>query len=669
MGLRLPNLDYYTMLSGIGDSLANAYDKYQAPKLLAEAMASRGQDTPTSASAAILGGQPVPATSSSTPQPVTGGYSQPAVGNAPADQVQRARERMSYLVNEKGLSPTVAAGIVGNTWHESGGFFPKVVGDGGDSIGEPQFNKKGEQPAFLAFAAQNNRDPYDWKTQYDFVTSQLNGPYKGVLQKMTAAQSPADAALAFSTGYERPNPDAAYNDRRVKWANTALRLVGVEPSAAQASTVGSASGAVPPQNQVADASGVVVPTSVGASRGVNYSPEMIQRLMQNPYTKSIGAALMQAQIANMSGKPDFKQFGNTIYRQGPDGSLTPVGNIPKDPQLVDVPDGKGGTQKMWLRPGQSSGPTVGGVDTGKDIEAQRKFEFLQENAEKLGLPDPKSTDPVAQKYWRETAEKLVNPGGVTVNNIPAQAETKQAGEVGGAKGEVFSNYIKAYDGAHEKMNALNAMQNFINSNPNMYMGAGADSVLSAKKFAKGVGEALKIPGLDNIDVSSQEGVEKFGRQLAGAAAKTVGGARVTNFELEQFIKANPGLLTTREGNTRLINIMQQMAQREMALSNMAADFTDKNPGASLSGFRDQIKKYDEANPIKDVDGTILSGSAVKPTNGDTSQRAQLPQGYTAAKAVDEARKAMATPGLSQQQKDAIRTRLKSFGIDPARAGE
>ena len=41
MGLRLPNLDYYTMLSGIGDSPANAYDKHQAPKLLAEAMASR----------------------------------------------------------------------------------------------------------------------------------------------------------------------------------------------------------------------------------------------------------------------------------------------------------------------------------------------------------------------------------------------------------------------------------------------------------------------------------------------------------------------------------------------------------------------------------------------------------------------------------------------------
>ena len=63
-------------------------------------------------------------------------------------------------MNEKGLSPTVAAGIVGNTWHESGGFFPKVVGDGGDLIGEPQFNKKGEQPAFLAFCStNNNRDP------------------------------------------------------------------------------------------------------------------------------------------------------------------------------------------------------------------------------------------------------------------------------------------------------------------------------------------------------------------------------------------------------------------------------------------------------------------------------------------------------------------------------
>jgi len=656
MGFRLPNLDYYTMLSGIGDSLSNAYDKYQAPKLL-EQVLSQGQNTPA-LPAAPNGGQPAPMSSASTPQPMTQTPVGAVVGNAPADQVARARERMAYLVNEKGLSPHVAAGIIGNTWHESGGLFPKVVGDGGDSFGEPQFNKGGEQPAFLAYAQSQGRDPYDWKTQYDFVTDRLSGPYKNVMAQMQSASDPAGAALAFSKGYERPAAGAEHNDRRVKWANTASGLLGSDQ-------------AVPPSNQVTDASGVIVPPSVGASRGVNYSPQIIMRLMQNPYTKAYGQALMQAQIAAQSGKPDFKQFGNTIYRQGPDGSLAPVGNIPKDPQLVDVPNGEGGTQKMWLRPGQSSGPAVGGVDSGKDTSAVQNFKYLQENATSLGLPDPKSADPAAKQFWGNLSQKMMASGvNVSVNTA---AESKQAQELGGAKGEVFSNYIKAYDGAHEKMNALNAMQNFINTNPGMYMGAGADSVLAAQKFAKGVGEALKIPGLDKIDVSSQEGVEKFGRQLAGAAAKTVGGARVTNFELEQFIKANPGLLTTREGNARLIGIMQQMAQREMDLSNLAADYTDKNPGASLSGFRGEIKKYDAANPIKDMDGNILSGPAVKPTQASASApqqtRAQLPQGYTAARAVDEARKAMASSGITPQQKDAIRARLKSFGIDPARAGE
>lgn len=650
MGLRLPNLDYVSILGGIGDNLVNAYDKYQAPKLLEQAMLM--QNGGVAPSAAALGGQSVPTSSPSTPQgQPSGGFSQ---------AVQRT------LGFEGGLNPRDTNGTPSNmginaaanpdvnvaslTKDQATDIYKKRYWD---AINGDQLSKV--NPA-LAYAG--------------FDTAVIAGPGKAMeLIKQSGGDPNALLALRkqFQDSLIAADPEK-YGKYEKAWNN---RIAGLQQDVAN---MGGGQGAAPPANQVADASGIVVPPSAGASRGVNYSPQMIQRLMQNPYTKSIGTALMQAQIAGMAGKPEFKQFGNTIYRQGPDGSLAPVGNIPKDPQILTVPvtdkDGNvTGYQQREYVPGRGLGNPIGPVDTAK---APEEFKNLITPEERMAAGIPADYKGVVQQNSKGQLSFPGKPG--TEVNVNNSAETKQAQELGGAKGEVFSNYIKAYDGAHEKMNALNAMQNFINSNPNMYMGAGADSVLATKKFAKGVGEALKIPGLENIDVSSQEGIEKFGRQLAGAAAKTVGGSRVTNFELDQFIKANPGLLTTREGNTRLIGIMQQIAQREMALSNLAADYTDKNPGASLSGFRAQIKEYDKANPIKDVDGTVLSGDAVKPSQGSApvsknGQRAPLPQGYTAAKAVNEARQALSTLSANDPRRQAIKDRLKSFGIDPANAGD
>jgi hypothetical protein len=141
----------------------------------------------------------------------------PAQGAKGADA---ANQYMDYLVNKKGLDTHVAAGMLGNAYHESSGLQPNIVGDSGDSIGLFQFHRKGEQPAFRQWAAQNNRDISDPYAQLDFTTERLQGPYSQTFQAMQNAKDPASAAALFMHGYERPKegPTEALS-QRMAYAN------------------------------------------------------------------------------------------------------------------------------------------------------------------------------------------------------------------------------------------------------------------------------------------------------------------------------------------------------------------------------------------------------------------------------------------------------------------
>jgi hypothetical protein len=136
------------------------------------------------------------------------------------DAEQPVRKYFDYLTKEKGYEPQVAAGILGNAYHESSGLQPGIVGDEGKSIGLFQFHEKGEQPAFRQWASENQRDIADPYAQLDFVHNQLQGPYAKTLNQMRSAADPSSAAESFMRGYERPKegPTAAL-DRRQAYAN------------------------------------------------------------------------------------------------------------------------------------------------------------------------------------------------------------------------------------------------------------------------------------------------------------------------------------------------------------------------------------------------------------------------------------------------------------------
>lgn len=237
------------------------------------------------------------------------------------------------------------------------------------------------------------------------------------------------------------------------------------------------------------------------------------------------------------------------------------------------------------------------------------------------------------------------------NSKGEDEQSKKAGSlIGEALTKPVADLIGGVDPAQQKLVALNAMKE-ATKNPNLYTGAFGEQKQAFNKILQGVGKVFGIEPseVDASAASAGETLEKFGRQLAGAQAKSVGGARVTNFELDQFIKANPGITMTPQGNERLIGIMQQMAKRELELGQQAQDYAaEKGPKANISEFRRQyISDYDKKNPVVDpITGKPLSsGTKIDDLDkGSSSERGDAAPAAAPAKVFTRSQYDQLKPG-------------------------
>ena len=110
---------------------------------------------------------------------------------------------------------------------------------------------------------------------------------------------------------------------------------------------------------------------------------------------------------------------------------------------------------------------------------------------------------------------------------------------------------------------------------------------------------------------------KFNRSIAGAQAKGAVGSRVTNFELSNYLKANPGLDMSITGNQRLIGIQSQIEQRNVAVGNAIRNATALaiSHGQKIDPVTVQslITAYDDMHHVRDpVTGQDLTQSYALP---------------------------------------------------------
>jgi hypothetical protein len=143
----------------------------------------------------------------------------------------------NFFVEEKGYSPEIAAGIVGNLMQEShSNLNTQALGfDGTGSYGVAQW--LGPRKEKLKQVRPN--DYSTLRGQLEFIDWELNNTEKRASRKLNKAKTAEEAALIFSKHYERPHRDYAANNKRVSYANNLLKNAGnATPSSTMVSGTG-----------------------------------------------------------------------------------------------------------------------------------------------------------------------------------------------------------------------------------------------------------------------------------------------------------------------------------------------------------------------------------------------------------------------------------------------
>lgn len=124
----------------------------------------------------------------------------PVMQNLPQDITERMKSAMQYLM-QKGLSRTVAAGLVGNMVEESR-MNPNAIGDNGNAFGLAQWNSRG--PEMKKFLADRGKGWNDFYGQLDFVVHELQNGEAKAMNQLSLAKDAASAGIIAMNEYERP---------------------------------------------------------------------------------------------------------------------------------------------------------------------------------------------------------------------------------------------------------------------------------------------------------------------------------------------------------------------------------------------------------------------------------------------------------------------------------
>jgi hypothetical protein len=193
-----------------------------------------------------------------------------------------------------------------------------------------------------------------------------------------------------------------------------------------------------------------------------------------------------------------------------------------------------------------------------------------------GIPDSDK----APYRLNVSTNKLEPVGGATttvnLQNIEATEGVK-------ARSKILAGYMDAGSDAEKNLRTIQVMR-AANADPDLVRGPGAPEILQLK-------EAIgNLFGFQPQGTSTGEILSKLGTQLASTSTRALS-ARPAVFEFATFMKNNPGLLTSKEGNDLLLNLLEQEQQRTFDLSRLAENYDE------LPKFRDAEKAYNEQNPM------------------------------------------------------------------------
>lgn len=308
------------------------------------------------------------------------------------------------------------------------------------------------------------------------------------------------------------------------------------------------------------------------------------------------------------GAPSHDADGNLVQRDST-GKITVLSAADKTPNSVReyeyyVKHAPAGKPPMdygtWSQAGDKTPNSV------------REYEYYKAN-------NNPGQEPMDYATW-STAKARAGATNFTNNFEPNGALTydKQLAEGLGKSHAALANGLEDAQSRARDLAAMQGAIDAIQKNGGTTGGLGQQQVLDLQKTINSGAKALGIDNPFNENsISDKEFMTKFNRQIAGAQAKNAVGSRVTNFEMSNYLKANPGLDMSVTGNQRLIGIQSQIEQRNIAVGNAIRNATAAavSKGQRIDPVTVQkiITDYDEQHHVKDpVNGQDLTQSYTLP---------------------------------------------------------
>jgi hypothetical protein len=256
--------------------------------------------------------------------------------------------------------------------------------------------------------------------------------------------------------------------------------------------------------------------------------------------------------------------------------------------------------------------------------AQKDYEYYKANFQ----PTDQQPNPMGFDTWTTAKARAAAANNSITTNVDTKEGDSYDSQMTGGLAKSHAALVNGVEGAQGRARDINAMQaavDAIQKNGGTTGGMAPEQVLKLQKSINSGASALGITEpFDEKDLSDKEFLTKFNRTMAGAQAKDSVGSRVTNFEMSNYLKSNPGLDMSITGNQRLLGIQGQIEQRNIDVGNALRAETAKgiSSGKHIDPVTAQkiITDYDEAHHIQDpVTGQDLTKNYALPEFNRTGQ--------------------------------------------------
>jgi hypothetical protein len=248
----------------------------------------------------------------------------------------------------------------------------------------------------------------------------------------------------------------------------------------------------------------------------------------------------------------------------------------------------------------------------KDPASVQEYEYYKKNL-------PAGTGAMDYSSWSDKKSRAAATSVTT--NVDTKGPDKYDSVMAEGMAKAHGALANGVEDAQARARDLAAMQGAVDAiqkNGGTTGGLGQAQVLDLQKTINAGAGALGLDApVSEKGISDKEFLQKFNRQIAGQQAKGAVGSRVTNFEMSNYLKANPGIEMSLTGNQRLIGIQSQIEQRNVAVGNAIREATAQavGDGQKINPMTVQkiIKDYDEQHHVKDpVTGQDLTQSYTLP---------------------------------------------------------